>query len=116
MKMNFLLFKRHRMITSDKDPLFLENRQFTPPDIDWNADAQATLQEALKIKRNTNVAKNVILFLGDGMGVSTVTGGRIYAGQKQGKSGEEHMLSFENFPSLALSKVCFFFLTGTILF
>ena len=105
------------MITSDRDPLFfLENRQFTPPDIDWNADAQATLQEALKIKRNTNVAKNVILFLGDGMGVSTVTGGRIYAGQKQGKSGEEHMLSFENFPSLALSKVCFFFLTGTILF
>ena len=62
------------------------------------------------------MAKNVILFLGDGMGVSTVTGGRIYAGQKQGKSGEEHMLSFENFPSLALSKVGFFFLTGTILF
>ena len=52
------------------------------------------------------MAKNVILFLGDGMGVSTVTGGRIFAGQKKGMSGEEHMLSFERFPSLGLAKVC----------
>ena len=33
-------------------------------------------------------AKNVILFIGDGMGVSTVTAMRIYAGQKRGQSGE----------------------------
>ena len=34
-------------------------------------------------------AKNVILFIGDGMGISTVTAGRIYAGQKRGQTGEE---------------------------
>ncbi|MFP6836996.1 MAG: alkaline phosphatase [Pseudomonadales bacterium] len=48
--------------------------------------------------------RNVILFLGDGMGVSTVTAARIYAGQLQGFSGEEHVLAFETFPHLALVK------------
>ena len=32
---------------------------------------------------------NVILFLGDGMGISTVTAARIFAGQQQGLQGEE---------------------------
>lgn len=48
--------------------------------------------------------QNVILFLGDGMGVSTVTATRILAGQQMGKLGEEHELSFETFPNLALVK------------
>jgi alkaline phosphatase len=47
---------------------------------------------------------SVILFLGDGMGVSTVTAARIFAGQQQGHSGEEHALSFERFPNVALVK------------
>ncbi|MFK7912618.1 MAG: alkaline phosphatase [Pseudomonadales bacterium] len=47
---------------------------------------------------------NVILFVGDGMGVSTVTAARIFAGQKLGLDGEEHTLSFERFPQLALVK------------
>ena len=33
-------------------------------------------------------ARNVILFLGDGMGVSTVTAARILEGQLRGESGE----------------------------
>lgn len=49
-------------------------------------------------------AKNVILFIGDGMGVSTVTAARILAGQQKGMSGEENTLFFEQFPYLALSK------------
>ncbi|MEZ5680766.1 MAG: alkaline phosphatase [Erythrobacter sp.] len=49
-------------------------------------------------------AKNVILFIGDGMGVSTVTAARIYAGQKLGQTGEEYVLPFENFEHLALVK------------
>lgn len=48
--------------------------------------------------------RNVIVFLGDGMGVSTVTAARIYAGQKLGLAGEEHSLSFEKFPNVALVK------------
>lgn len=49
-------------------------------------------------------AKNVILFIGDGMGVSTVTAARIFEGQQLGKQGEEHQLSWESFPHTALSK------------
>jgi len=49
-------------------------------------------------------AKNVILFIGDGMGISTITAARIYAGQKQGQTGEEYVLPFENFENVALVK------------
>lgn len=49
-------------------------------------------------------AKNVILFVGDGMGVSTVTAARIYAGQERGEPGEENLLSFEHLPQVALVK------------
>ena len=53
---------------------------------------------------NNSTARNVILFVGDGMGVSTVTAARIFAGQQQGVSGESHVLSFERFPHLGLVK------------
>lgn len=49
-------------------------------------------------------AKNIVLFIGDGMGISTVTAARIFAGQQGGQSGEEHQLYFETFPHLALVK------------
>ncbi|MGB3739764.1 MAG: alkaline phosphatase [Pontixanthobacter sp.] len=49
-------------------------------------------------------AKNVILFIGDGMGVSTVTAARIYDGQSRGETGEENVLSFERLPSTAIVK------------
>ncbi|XP_071446775.1 alkaline phosphatase-like, partial [Hetaerina americana] len=50
------------------------------------------------------VARNVVLFVGDGMGVSTVTAARILRGQQLGGSGEDHRLAFEKFPHLALAK------------
>lgn len=49
-------------------------------------------------------ARNVILFIGDGMGVSTVTAARIYAGQKRGLDGESYALAMDQMPHLALSK------------
>jgi alkaline phosphatase len=49
-------------------------------------------------------AKNVILFIGDGMGVTTVTAARIFDGQSRGETGEENVLSFERFPRTALVK------------
>jgi alkaline phosphatase len=48
-------------------------------------------------------AKNVILFIGDGMGVSTVTAARILEGQLAGRDGEYNRLSFEKFGNLAHS-------------
>jgi len=70
----------------------------------WRNEAQKKLNAQLKKKINTNIAKNVIIFLGDGMSLSTITASRIYAGQRLKKSGEEYSLSFENFPYTALSK------------
>jgi alkaline phosphatase len=49
-------------------------------------------------------ARNVIVFLGDGMSITTITAARIYDGQQKGESGEENRLSFENFPASALSR------------
>jgi alkaline phosphatase len=63
-----------------------------------------TLDQALALQPNTGKAKNVILFIGDGMGISTIVASRIYDGQSRGVDGESSSLSFEKLPYLALSK------------
>lgn len=69
----------------------------------WYQQGQQQAERLLPINKNT--AKNVILVVGDGMGVSTLTAARITAGQQAGlKYGEEYNLSFEQFPYLALIK------------
>ncbi|MCR9279064.1 MAG: alkaline phosphatase [Pseudomonadaceae bacterium] len=52
----------------------------------------------------TAKARNVILFIGDGMGISTITAARIFDGQQRGEPGEENSLSFERFENVALVK------------
>ncbi|RXG52348.1 Alkaline phosphatase, tissue-nonspecific isozyme [Armadillidium vulgare] len=69
----------------------------------WYSEAEAELMVALKIF-NSNTAKNVILFIGDGMGVTVSTAGRIFKGQKKGFSGTEEYLAWEKFPNHALIK------------
>lgn len=49
-------------------------------------------------------AKNIILFVGDGMSLTTVTAARIYEGQLRKQTGEENQLSFEHYPNTAFSK------------
>lgn len=49
-------------------------------------------------------AKNVIVFLGDGMSLTTVAAARIFEGQRKGTPGEENLLSWERFPHTAFSK------------
>lgn len=75
----------------------------TDPD-HWRRAARNDIFSQLNTRINTNVAKNVILFIGDGMGISTVTAARILKGQLQNKSGEETVLSFERMPFAGLSK------------
>jgi alkaline phosphatase len=80
----------------------------------WYADGKRAIEKNEDIRPNFRRAKNVILFVGDGMGISTITAARILAGQQPGiidakndkpaSSGEENSLSFELFPHLALSK------------
>jgi alkaline phosphatase len=49
-------------------------------------------------------ARNAILFVGDGMGLTTITAARIFEGQARGESGEENSLAFEALPYVALAK------------
>uniref|UniRef100_A0A8C9S1R1 Alkaline phosphatase n=1 Tax=Scleropages formosus TaxID=113540 RepID=A0A8C9S1R1_SCLFO len=80
-------------ICHEKDPAF------------WHSWAQRTLRTALSLQDlNKNIAKNLILFLGDGMGVSTVTAARILKGQLNRQSGEETELEMDKFPYVALAK------------
>ncbi|MEZ5653131.1 MAG: alkaline phosphatase [Burkholderiaceae bacterium] len=66
---------------------------------------QAQTRMAFQLdRRAATSARNVILFIGDGMGVSTLTAARILKGQIDGGSGEEYELSFEKFPYSAFSK------------
>ena len=66
--------------------------------------AEATLQRIMTQQKNTGRARNVILFVADGMGFSTVTATRILAGQRRGVDGESNVLTFESLPYLAASK------------
>lgn len=69
----------------------------------WFEQGRQTLKSVQRTYNNEHRARNVILFVGDGMGVSTVTASRILEGQLKGKDGEFNRLSFESFPNVALS-------------
>lgn len=64
----------------------------------WQNSAQDFLREKLNYPKNTNIAKNVVLFLGDGMSITTIAATRMLLG------GEEVQLSFEKFPYTGLLK------------
>ncbi len=70
----------------------------------WFAEGRQAVRRAARFVEGEPAAKNVILFVGDGMGVSTVTAARILEGQRRGEPGEENRLAFENLPHLALAK------------
>eukprot|EP00657_Telonema_sp_P-1_P009186 TRINITY_DN3361_c0_g1_i2.p1 TRINITY_DN3361_c0_g1~~TRINITY_DN3361_c0_g1_i2.p1 ORF type:complete len:128 (+),score=35.92 TRINITY_DN3361_c0_g1_i2:232-615(+) len=64
----------------------------------WTEGGEKAIADRVAVKVNEKRAKNVILFVGDGMGISTLTAARILEGQLRGESGEENYLSFERFP------------------
>lgn len=68
----------------------------------WYEQGTVELQKALNRKRNKRRAKNVILFVGDGMGPNTVTAARIMG------FSEEGLMSWEEFPDMGLLKVRIF--------
>ena len=71
----------------------------------WNKYSRDRLDKMLKMTPNLNVAKNVVFFLGDGMGITTVTAGRVRKGQQKGNNGEEEVTSMEDAEFIGLSKV-----------
>lgn len=70
----------------------------------WFVEGAQAMQQAARREDPKGPARNVILFVGDGMSITTITAARILAGQKAGGSGEEHVLSFERFPHTGLVK------------
>lgn len=67
-------------------------------------DATSDLEARLQVRPNTGRARNVILFVGDGMGVSTLTAARIYQGQRAGRDGESTWTAMDRMPFSALVK------------
>ncbi len=70
----------------------------------WFEDGRKAVAQARAEVGPQPRAKNVILFVGDGMGIATVTAARIREGQLRGETGEENLLAFERLPFTALSK------------
>lgn len=70
----------------------------------WYRSGRAALAQARADVGTTKRARNVILFIGDGMGIATVTAARIREGQLRGGTGEENVLAFERLPFTALAK------------
>lgn len=65
----------------------------------WVDDGQNFLKQRLGLTLNKNIAKNVIIFIGDGMSLATQMATRVYLGN------ENLYLSFEKFPYTGLSRV-----------
>ncbi|XP_042605189.1 intestinal-type alkaline phosphatase-like [Cyprinus carpio] len=95
-----LLLLAHLLLSTSLEPVAEWEREPAY----WNHQARRTLQAALTLPLRAHRAKNIILFLGDGMGVSTVSAARILRGQMEGQSGEETLLAMDTFPYVALSK------------
>ena len=70
----------------------------------WYRAGREAVERAKSRGPVTGKARNVILFLGDGMGFSTVTAARILEGQQRGQPGEENRLSFETLPYTGIIK------------
>ncbi|XP_072014271.1 alkaline phosphatase, tissue-nonspecific isozyme-like [Amphiura filiformis] len=71
----------------------------------WYDLAKLSIENAKKLENlNTNVAKNIVFVLGDGMSIATVSAARILKGQQNLEPGEEGYLSWETFPHASLSK------------
>ncbi|KAI8043046.1 alkaline phosphatase [Drosophila gunungcola] len=65
---------------------------------EWYDQGIDELKKAVSREFNRRRAKNVILFVGDGMGPNTVTAARIYGFKEEG------LLSWERFPDMGLLK------------
>ncbi|XP_023174585.2 alkaline phosphatase, tissue-nonspecific isozyme [Drosophila hydei] len=75
----------------------------------WMDQAQQQLDVRLLRSRKAGggdirVARNIIMLMGDGLSITTLTAARILKGQLAGYSGEESQLAVEQFPYSGLSK------------
>ena len=100
--LNLLLLAGADELSSQvQDPVQVENFDF------WRQQGFQNLRDAVtRQSRNENKARNVIIFVGDGMGSPTVAAGRIFKAQQSGHPfPERSRLVFEEFPHLGHSVV-----------
>lgn len=99
----------------DDIPNWWDEENFAPPNGPeqeknqkfWIHQGQEKLKEKLSQKINMNKAKNLVIFIGDGMGISTQSATRSFLGD------DSTELSFEKFPFSGLSKTyCVNYKTG----
>ncbi len=85
-------------------PAFSEDAKLVQTDDAYFQSAAAQMKKIMAQKPNTRQAKNVILIIGDGYGVSTMTAARIFEGQSRKVDGPSNKLAHEDFPYSALSR------------
>ena len=96
----YLLSLVYLFLCINGSPISLDQIQAIENSEYWKALGIKELTSSLQ-SVNNNIAKNVIIFIGDGMGISTITAARHY----KRKLKKEPYLSFESFPSMALTQV-----------
>jgi alkaline phosphatase len=70
----------------------------------WREQGRKAVAASRALAPAAGRARNVVIFIGDGMGVATVTAARILDGQLRGEPGEENQLAFERLPYVSLIK------------
>ena len=70
----------------------------------YRAEAAAYVQRQIARQRIEGPARNLIIFIGDGMGVGTITAGRIFEGEQKGRDGESLVAALDSLPYSALVK------------
>ncbi|ELU14152.1 hypothetical protein CAPTEDRAFT_176469 [Capitella teleta] len=72
---------------------------------DWKRLAQEALERNIEaLKPRVGVAKNAVFFIGDGMGMTSITGARWHMKQDEDLIAYEAELSWDKFPTVGLSK------------
>ena len=98
------LFKKVLCCSTLIVPIIASASELPQSNSKWYKDADALMKRVMARGSNVNKAKNVILMVADGNGVTSVFATRIFEGQMYGKSGEGHELSYEKFPYVSLAK------------
>ncbi|MFC3100151.1 alkaline phosphatase [Altererythrobacter lauratis] len=68
----------------------------------YRAQAQAELERLRAVQPIDGPARNIIIFIGDGFGVTTLTAARIHQGQQRGVDGESFVTAMDTLPHSAL--------------
>ena len=70
----------------------------------YRAEAEAFVQRQIAREPIKGPAKNLIIFIGDGMGIATLTAGRIFEGERKGRDGESLVTAQDSLPYTAMVK------------